>query len=101
MSEELAFQQTFRQRAAVHRHHGSGPPAAGHVQGARAQFLAGTGFAGDQYGSAAAGHQPDDVLELTHLATASHQHPLPVFAAHVGRHSRQVAAPSVFDRLVD
>ncbi len=71
------------------------------MERAGSQFLAGTGFACNQYGSAPARHQPDDVLELPHLAAASHQYPLPVLAADVGRHSRQVAAPSLFDRLVD
>ena len=65
------------------------------------QFLAGPGFAGDQYRGAAARHQTDDVLQLPHFVAPSHQYPLPVLAVDLLGHSRQIAPPPIFDRLVD
>ena len=101
VAEQFALQQALRQRAAIHRHHWSATPLPGHVQRARRQFLAGSGFAGDQHRGAAARHQTDDVLQLPHLVAPAHQHPLPIFAVRLPPTVPTIAQPPVFDHLVD
>ncbi len=54
--EELGFEQSFGKRAAIHGYQRESIASAGGVDGARGQFLAGSGFAGDENGGAARGH---------------------------------------------
>ena len=70
------------------------------MQRARRHFLAGPGFARDQYRGSAARHQADGMLQLPHLVAPSHQHPLPIFRICLSLLCRN-PQQSVFDHPVD
>jgi hypothetical protein len=59
MAEKLAFEQFRRDGRAVHLHEGALAPVAVHVDGARDEFLAGTGFAFNQDRRVGWGHHPN------------------------------------------
>ena len=94
VAEQLAFQQRFAQRAAIHRDEGITREGAAVVDGTRHQFLAGAAFAGDQHSAAIPCHHAnhlqhvldcrrtaDDLMRIIGVAQLCLQ--LPVLAAQV------------------
>ena len=63
ITEQLAFQQIFRQSGTIHRHKGTVLAKAFTVDGAGCQFLSGAAFSGDQDIGGRGRHQPDILFQ--------------------------------------
>ena len=92
MTEELAFQQIFRNRAAVDGDHLLLPPRAVFVHGLRDELLAGAAFPGDEDRRIRAGDAADKLENLLQRAgNPDHFHPA-VVLGHLGVRLTRTAA---------
>lgn len=107
MAEEFAFHQLGRNRAAVDRHERAVGAAAFGVDGARDQFLAHAGLAGDVHRRLAARDLADGLAQFDHrrrFAVQARAHGLAGAAAGVVEFQRvphQIAQHRQIDRLGD
>ena len=72
VAEQLAFEQIFGQGGAVDGDARLVRAAAGAMDGARHQFLAGPAFAEDQHRDVARRHARDELIDVAHARAVAH-----------------------------
>src|SRR5208337_2243598 len=72
MAEKLAFEERFRQRAAMDHHQRIVVAGAGRMDRAGAEFLAGAAFAGNQNGGVGGANRLDSFKDANHRGALSH-----------------------------
>ncbi len=92
VTEELALEERFGDRAAVHRDEGFLRARAGIVHEARDELLAGAALAGEQHSAGVARHFASDVERGAHRGAAAHDLVLPADSAQLALERRDALA---------